>query len=120
MCKSEDIRKRWEEYIASLSHNDREENDVKAAVSYESGPSILKEEVQWALQNSKTGKAACPNEVVVEMLIALQKDGVDLLWKLLNKIYETGQIPTKVFKSVSIAIYKNRTLWNVKITEPRV
>ena len=38
------------------------------------------------------------------MLIALQEDDVDLLWKLFNKVYETGQIPTEMLKSVFIAI----------------
>ena len=89
-----------------MFHNDKKETDDDEAVSYESGPSILKEKVQWALQNSKTGKAAGPDEVVVEMLLALPKDGVDLLWKLFNKICETGQIPTKMLKSVFLAVPK--------------
>ena len=105
MCETEDIRKRWEEYIAVLFHDDREENDDVKAVLHGSGPSILKEEVQWALKNSKTEKASL-DKVVVEMPIALQEDGVDLMWKLFNKIYETGQIPTEMLKSVFIAIPK--------------
>ena len=55
------------------------------------------------LQNRE---AAGPDKVVVEMLIALHEDGVNLLWKLFNKIYETGQIPTETLKSVFIAIPK--------------
>jgi len=62
----ENTAKRWEEYIASLFHDDREDDDDKTA-SYESGPSILKE-VRWALQHRKPGKAAGPDEVVVDML----------------------------------------------------
>ena len=99
-CEPEDIKKRWGEYVASLF------NDDNKAVSYESGPSILKEEVQWALQNSKTGKTAGPDEVIVEMLTALEEEGVDLLWKLFNIIYETGQISTEMLKSVFIVIPK--------------
>ena len=91
--------------MASLFHDDREEDDDKTA-SYESGPSILKEEVRWALQHCKPGKAAGPDEVVVEMLIALQEDGVDVLWSLFENIYETGQIPSEMLKSVFIAIPK--------------
>ena len=88
----EDIKKCLEKCVASLFYDDKGEIDDGKIVLYDSGPSILKEEVQWALQNSKTGKAASRNEVVVEKLIVLQEDGVDLLWKLFNKIYETGQI----------------------------
>ena len=118
MGESEDIRKRSEEYRASLFHGDREENDDIGVISYESGPSILKG-VQLALQNSKTGKAGGPDDVVVEMLIALQENGVDLLWKLFNKIYEIGQIPPEL---VCFHRYppKNLTLWNVKTTVPSI
>jgi len=105
LWEPEDIAKRWEEYIASLFHDDREDNDDKTT-SYESGPSILKEEVRWALQHCKPGKAAGPDEVVVEMLIALQEDGVEVLWSLFKNIYETGQIPTEMLKSAFIAIPK--------------
>jgi len=45
LWEPEDIAKRWEEYTASFFHDDREEDDDKTA-SYESGPSILKEEVR--------------------------------------------------------------------------
>ena len=54
------------------------------------------------------------------MLIALLEDGVDLLWKLFNKIYETGLIPPDKLKSVFIAIPKTLTFWNVKTTEPSI
>ena len=99
-CEPEDIKKCLEKCIASLFHDDKGEIDDDKLVLYDSGPSILKEEVQWALQNSKTGKAAGPNEVVVEKLIALQEDGVDLLWKLFHKIYETGQVPIEIHTTV--------------------
>ena len=88
--------------MASLFHDNREEDDDKA-VSSESGPSILKG-VQWALQNCKTGREAGPDEVVVEMLIALQEEGVDVLWSLVKNIYETGQIPSETLKSVFISL----------------
>jgi len=104
LWEPEDIAKRWEEYIASLFHDDREEADDKTT-SYESGHSILKE-VRWALQHCKPGKAAGLGEVVVEMLISLQEDGVDVLWSLFENIYETGQIPSEMLKSVFIAILK--------------
>ena len=118
MWELKDIAKRWEECITSLFYDGREEDDE--TVSYESGASILKEEVPWALQDCKTGKAAGPDEVVVEMLIALQEDGVVVLWSLFKNVYETGQIPSEMLKSVFIAILKNLTLWSVKIIEPSI
>ena len=63
---------------------------------------------------------AGPDEVVVEMPIASQEDGVDLLWKLFNKIYETGKYPLKCSSLFSLPSLENLTLWNVKTTELRV
>jgi len=40
------------------------------------------------------------------MLIALQEDGVDVSRTLFKNIYETGQIPYEMLKSVFIAIPK--------------
>ena len=71
------------------------------------GPSILREEVTWVLQNSKTGKAAGPDEVNLEIILALEEKGVDLLWELFNDIYETGYLPDEMLKSIFIAIPKN-------------
>jgi len=71
----------------------------------------MNEEVRWALQHCKPGKAAGPDEVVVEMLIALQEDDVDVLWSLFKNMCETGQIPSEMLKSVLIAIpKKSKTL----------
>ena len=40
------------------------------------------------------------------MLIALRKNGADLVWKRFNEIYETVLIPTEMLKSGFIAIPK--------------
>jgi len=120
----EDIAKRWEECLASLFHNDREEDDDKT-VSYESGPLILKEEAQWALQHCKTGKAADQDEVVVEMLIDSREDGLDVLWGLLKNIHtqingsKSGQknehCPLYFFNAILVRLPNPRFLENLAI-----
>ena len=42
----------------------------------------------------------------VEMFIALEDDGIDLVWKTVNKIYETGNFPKDMLKSVFVALPK--------------
>jgi len=51
LWETEDIKKHQEECIASLYHDDREDDDK--IVSYGSGPSILKEEVKWVYNIAK-------------------------------------------------------------------
>ena len=54
----------------------------------------------------KPNKAAGPDEVVYEMLKALGDAGVDMLHTLINKIYESGEIPEDMLKSIFIALPK--------------
>ena len=44
--------------------------------------------------------------MVLEMLITLLEAGKDMLWKLINEIYESREIPTDVLNSISVAIPK--------------
>ena len=46
------------------------------------------------------GKMANPGEIPVEMIVALGEEGVDLVWSIVDKIYETGELPEDMLKSV--------------------
>ena len=59
-------------------------------------------EVQWALKNIKTGKPAGPDEIPVELLIVLEDSGVDLVWEIVNRIYETGNFPETCWNQFSL------------------
>ena len=100
-----ELKRRWEEYINKLFNDDRKETDDETMLC-ESGPLILREYVTWVLRNSKTGKAAGPDEVNLEMILALVEEGVNLLWELFNNIYKTGHILDEMLKSIFIAIPK--------------
>ena len=100
-----EIKLRWEEYINKLLNDDRKETEDETTIC-ESGPSIPREEITWVLRNSKTGKAAGPDEVNLEMILALGEEGVNLLWELFNNIYETGHLPDEMLKSIFFAMPK--------------
>ena len=89
---TEDVSKWWQEYNEALFYDDQEGEDI-ILHSVETGPRILKNEVRWALKNKKTGKQAGPDDISVEMLIALEADGIDLVWEIVNKVYKTGNFP---------------------------
>lgn len=54
----------------------------------------------------KQGKSPGPDEISTEMLLALEGVGVDLLFDLITKIYETGTFPADMLKSVFVALPK--------------
>ena len=103
--ETNEVAARWEEYIQDL-FNDEEEPEESTLGAVQSGPCILKTEVNWAMNNMKNGKSCGPDGVYTEMLRALDEDGIDIIWKLVSKIYESGNLPKELLRSVFIALPK--------------
>ncbi|GFN80361.1 hypothetical protein PoB_000686700 [Plakobranchus ocellatus] len=69
----------------------------------------MKEEVETAIsiKKMKHGKATGPDNISVELILeALEDFGIGKVTHLLNEIYDTGQIPTDLSKSIFIALPK--------------
>jgi len=76
------IMKRWEESIGDLFYATRgEKPTINKAIE---GPPILKGEIREALNTMKCGKAAGPDNITSEMLMAIEEVGIDKLCSLLN------------------------------------
>lgn len=54
----------------------------------------------------KRGKAPGPDQVSVEMLDSAGEIGLKKLTELINKVYNTGNVPGDLLKSIFIAIPK--------------
>ena len=66
---------RWTEYIEELFNDERIENpSIRKNVD---GPKILKSEVKSAISRMKNNKAAGPDEIVAEMVAALDDFGIE-------------------------------------------
>ncbi|GFO04703.1 endonuclease-reverse transcriptase [Plakobranchus ocellatus] len=65
----------------------------------------MKEEVETAIKKMKHGKATGP-DISVKLIEALEDFGIGKVTHLLNEIYDTGQIPTDLSKSIFIALPK--------------
>ena len=66
----------------------------------------MKGEVRQVIKLMKTNKATGPDEISAEMIQSLGELGVDIMTKLINKIYDTGEIPEDLIKSIFIAFPK--------------
>lgn len=86
-------------------YND-ERNESFMVKSNNEGPPILEAEVRNALKHMKTGKAPGPDNIMKEMISALDEFGTKMITDLLNEIYITGYIPEDMCKSVFIALPK--------------
>ncbi|CAF4310248.1 unnamed protein product, partial [Rotaria magnacalcarata] len=99
-----DILNRWTEYIEELFDDNRTSKpNIKKNIE---GPPIMKDEVRLAIKSMKTNKATGPDGISIEMIQCLDELGVDVMTKLINKIYDTGEIPEDLTKSIFIALPK--------------
>ena len=71
-----------------------------------SGPPITKDEVEAAIRQTKGGKAPGEDKITSEMWRSLGSFGVEKLTQLFNSIYDTGQFPEDLVKSIFIPLPK--------------
>ena len=106
ILEKEKILERWTEYIGELFHDNR--GDKPTIVKKIEGPKILKSEVRTAIAKMRKNKAAEPDEIVVEMVTALDEFGIDQLTGVINEIYDSGKIPEELSQSIFIALPKKQ------------
>jgi hypothetical protein len=104
LVEKNDIKNRWTEYIGELFHDVR--GDLPRFPDSTEGPRILKSEVRSAIKMMRRNKAAGPDGIVVEMIEALEEYGIDRLTDIINKIYDDGEFPEDLSKSIFIALPK--------------
>jgi endonuclease/exonuclease/phosphatase family metal-dependent hydrolase len=103
LFEEQDINKRWVEYVGELYNDDR--GDIPD-IEEKTGPSIMTDEVKAAITAMKDGKAGGDDNISTEMLKCLDEFGIQQLTKVVNNIYEAGEFPDDLRKSVFIPIPK--------------
>ena len=101
---AKDIANRWEEYIKDLFDDDQDHEEI--FLEGDTGPPILRSEVRWALGKMKNGRSSGPDGICIEMVRALGDAGVDLMWRLISQVYETGVFPKEMLRSIFVMIPK--------------
>ncbi|KAI5732155.1 hypothetical protein M8J77_022354 [Diaphorina citri] len=102
---SEDDRlEEWKKYILELFDDDRGEEYVIENIT--TGPSILVDEIQKAIKNSKNRKAPGPDSIHTEIMKLFDSETLKPIAILFNNIYNTGLIPDDWLKSVFVTLPK--------------
>ncbi|XP_069979408.1 uncharacterized protein [Penaeus vannamei] len=91
LTESQDICNRWVRYIKELFDDTR--NDPPTIEAEIEAPEISRDEIRSGMKKMRKGKVVGPDEVSVEMLEALDEEGIDLLYRIFNDIYDTGEFP---------------------------
>ena len=109
LIEDEDIKKRWKDYFEELLNveNDRgmlvEAHPILGPVE-----NINKEEVMEAIQKMKNSKASGPTGVVIEMIKALEEEGIEWVWKLLKTCWKEEGKPSDWEESEMVTLYKQK------------
>ena len=89
LTETEDIKKRWQEYI-ELYKKDLHDPDNHNAVITHLEPDILECEVKWALESITTNKASGGDGIPVELFHILKDDAVKVLHSIRQQIWKTA------------------------------
>lgn len=108
---------RWVRYINESFADDRcEPPEIE---NLEEGTLFTKDEIRIGLKWMKQGKAVGPDKISIEMLQALEENGLDSLYKILNNVHSTGEIPEQFLQSISSHCQRSQEPIIVKITESK-
>ena len=106
LTETEDIKKRWQEYMEELYKKDLHDPDNHDGVITNLEPDILECEVNWALESITMNKANGGDVIPVELFQILKDDAVKVSHSIYQQIWKTQPWPQDWKRSVFILIPK--------------
>lgn len=106
LYEQQDIDKRWEQYIGEELYNDYRPNKPKEVQNLDQITKITEEEVRKIIQEIQKNKSTGADNIPIEFIQQLDVQGIKIITELMNKIYETGQIPEDFLESIFIPLPK--------------
>ena len=106
LVNTEEIKKRWKEYMEELYKKDLHELDYYNGVVSHPKPDILECKVKWALRSTAVNKASGCDEISAELFKILKDDAIKVLHSLCQQIWKTQQWPQDWKRSILIATPK--------------
>ena len=89
LVDTEEIKKRWKEYMEELYKKDPNELDYYDGVVSHPEPDILECKVEWALGSTAVNKASECDGIPVELFKAIKDDSIKVLHSICQKIWKT-------------------------------
>ena len=104
LTKTEDIKKRWQEYTEELYKMDLNDQDNHDGMITHLEPDILECKVKWALGSITMNEASRGDGIPVELFQTLKDDAMKVLQSICQQIWKTQQWPQDWKRSVFIPI----------------
>lgn len=99
----------WRQHCMNLYKEVEPEQQPESSLSIkdmQQEPDILRSEVEYAIRHLKNNKSRGEDDINAEMLKHLPAKGIDLLWKICNRVWQTGQWPIDWCTSTLIPLHK--------------
>ena len=93
LTETEEIKKRWQEYLEKWCHKGLSDPDNHDGVIIHLEPDILECEVKWAVGSITMNKASGCDGIPVELFQVLKDDAVKMLHSICQEIWKTQQWP---------------------------
>ena len=89
LTETEDIKKRWREYMEELYKKDLHDPDNHDDVITNLEPDILESKVKWALESITTNKASGGNGIPDELFQILKDDAMKVVYSICQQMWKT-------------------------------
>ena len=104
------IIQRWKEYTESIYKKEGQTEETYTPREYEKEPHIMESEIQTALKDISNSKSPGDDGIQIELLKASGQEGIKILLKLCNKIWDQLAWPQDWKQSVYIPLPKKGDL----------
>jgi len=105
LIEKEEIMERWAEYVEDL-YKDENRGECDMGDLVHEFYTIGSEEIEAVIKDLPKGKACGEDNIPAELLQSMGEKGLDIMTKLINKIYKSGYIPEDFRKSIFVPIPK--------------
>ena len=93
------------EYVEDL-YRDGNRGDADMGDLVNEVYTISSEEIETVIKELPKGKACGSDNIAAELLQSMGKKGMEIMSRLINKIYKSGQIPEDFRKSIFVPVPK--------------
>ena len=121
--EEEKVKQGWKEYFDDLlnQENPRERREIRTEETKRNVEDISVE-VRAGLKKMKKGKAQGPDDIPVEVWIALGNKGVEFLVNFFNRLLQGEKMPDEWRRSMLVPLYKGKgdikeceNYWGIKL-----
>src|SRR3989442_869266 len=108
LVEKDEVMERWAEYVEELHRDETRGEDASIDRSQMESEvyTISSEEIEAVIRDLPKGKACGSDNISAELLQCMGERGVQIMTRLINKIYQSGFIPEDFRKSMFVRIPK--------------